>query len=89
VRKPALRELDPRGQIHLPIGIANTVDTLKTFVEAEGCFSPGFGSYGIYFWLYDRERGKLVSPTMSGVHCRYWLAPKTRPARQRTGPRVA
>jgi hypothetical protein len=36
--------LDPRGKIHIPIGIANTLDTLKTFVEAEGCFSPGVGS---------------------------------------------
>ena len=26
--------LDPRGKMHIPIGIANTVDTLKTFVEA-------------------------------------------------------
>ena len=48
--------LDPRGQIHVPIGIPNTLDTLKTFVEAEGNFSPGFGTYGIYFWLYDPLR---------------------------------
>ena len=33
--------LDPRGEIHIPIGIANTLDSLKTFVEAEGSFSPG------------------------------------------------
>jgi hypothetical protein len=31
----ARSELDPRGEIHIPIGIA---DTLKTFVEAEGIF---------------------------------------------------
>ena len=43
--------LDPCGKIHIPIGIANSLDTLKTFVEAEGCFSPGVGSYGVYFWL--------------------------------------
>jgi hypothetical protein len=59
--------LDPRGRIHIPIGIANTLDTLKTFVEPEGCFSPGVGSYGIYFWLYDAEAGKLWAPTMDGV----------------------
>ena len=47
--------LDPRGKIHIPIGIPNSLDTLKTFVEAEGNFSPGFGSYGIYFWLFEHN----------------------------------
>jgi len=59
--------LDPRGKIHIPIGVANTLDTLKTFVEAEGTFSPGVGSYGIYFWVFDRNSGKLLAPTMDGV----------------------
>ncbi len=27
------RELDPRGEIHIPIGIPNTLDTLKTVVD--------------------------------------------------------
>jgi len=31
-------QLDPRGKVHIPIGIANNLDTLKTFVEAEGIF---------------------------------------------------
>ena len=66
--------LDPRGTIHVPIGVPNTVDTLKTFVEAEGCFSPGVGSYGIYFWLYDHQTKKLVAPTMDGVACEHGLA---------------
>lgn len=61
--------LDPRGTIHIPIGIANTVDTLKTFVEAEGVFSPGCASYGIYFWIYDPATKKLTAPTMDGVKC--------------------
>jgi hypothetical protein len=55
--------LDPVGRIHVPIGIADTLDTLKTFVEAEGPFSPGCGSYGIYFWLFDRETKRLAAPT--------------------------
>ncbi len=55
--------LDPRGQIHIPIGIPNSVDTLKTFVEAEGNFSPGFATYGIYFWLYDPNTQQLIAPT--------------------------
>ena len=80
--------LDPVGKIHIPIGIANTLDTLKTFVEAEGCFSPGFATYGIYFWVYQPagaaaqsvetagaagDRGRLFSPTMPGVKCQRGL----------------
>src|SRR6516225_7104758 len=65
--------LDPRGQIHIPIGIANTLDTLKTFVEAEGNFSPGFGSHGVYFWIHDREAGRLFAPTMDDVRCSHGL----------------
>jgi hypothetical protein len=65
--------LDPRGEIHVPIGICNTVDTLKTFVEPEGCFSPGVGSYGVYFWLFDPGTGKLTAPTMDGVAVEYGL----------------
>ena len=61
--------LDPVGKIHIPIGIADTVDTLKTFVEAEGCFSPGFCTYGVYFWVHDAQSGKLTAPTMRGVKC--------------------
>ena len=64
-RKP----LDPRGEVHLPIGIPNTVDTLKTFVEAEGCFSPGVATYGIYFWVHDPQQRKLFAPTMDSVRC--------------------
>jgi len=43
--------LDPRGEIHVPIGLPHTVDTLKTFVEAEGNFSPGVAE----FWLLMRD----------------------------------
>jgi hypothetical protein len=67
-------QLNPRGRIHIPIGIANTLDTLKTFVEAEGNFSPGVGSYGIYFWLFDTKAGRLIAPTMDGVKCEHGLA---------------
>ena len=65
--------LDPRGEIHIPIGIANTLDSLKTFVEAEGNFSPGVGTYGVYFWVYDREANRLFAPTMEDVGCEYGL----------------
>jgi hypothetical protein len=44
-------QLDPAGKRHIPIGVPNSLDSLKTFVEAEGCFSPGIGSYGIYSWV--------------------------------------
>jgi len=66
--------LDPRGEVHIPIGIANSLDTLKTFVEAEGNFSPGVGSYGIYFWVFDKATGKLFAPTMDDVECEHGLA---------------
>ncbi len=66
--------LDPRGALHIPIGIANTLDSLKTFVEAEGSFSPGVGTYGIYFWLYDHAVGRLSVPTMKDVPCEHGLA---------------
>ncbi len=65
--------LDPRGRMHLPIGIPNSLDTLKTFVEAEGNFSPGFGSYGVYFWLWDPQTVKLTAPTMDNVECEHGL----------------
>jgi len=67
--------LDPRGTIHIPIGIPNTLDSLKTFVEAEGNFSPGFATYGIYFWVYDPETKKLRAPTMDGAQCGHSLGP--------------
>lgn len=61
--------------MHIPIGIANTLDSLKTFVEAEGNFSPGVGTYGIYFWLYDKAAQRLFAPTMKEVTCEHGLAP--------------
>jgi hypothetical protein len=67
--------LDPRGKVHIPIGVANTVDTLKTFVEAEGNFSPGFGSYGVYFWVWDHQTNRLFAPTMDDVPCEHGFAP--------------
>jgi hypothetical protein len=45
---PQIQSLDPRGEMHIPIGIVNSLDSLKTFVKPERCFSPGVGSYGIY-----------------------------------------
>ncbi len=71
---PGAGGLDPRGKVHIPIGIPNTVDTLKTFVEAEGCFSPGVGSFGVYFWIFDRGSGKLVAPGLDGVAASRGLA---------------
>jgi hypothetical protein len=72
---PQRGPLDPRGKTHIPIGVADTLDALKTFVEAEGSFSPGVATYGIYFWIYDPESGKLIAPTMDGVTCEHGLAP--------------
>ena len=71
---PERNQLDPRGKVHIPVGIANSLDTLKTFVEAEGNFSPGVGSYGVYFWIFDKTAGRLVAPTMDSVKCEHGLA---------------
>jgi len=65
--------LDPKGKTHVPIGIANAVDSLKTFVEAEGNFSPGFATFGVFFWVYDPDAKKLIAPTMDGVVCDHGL----------------
>jgi len=73
--EPKRGPLDPRGRVHIPIGVANTLDTLKTFVEAEGTFSPGFATYGVYFWVYDPGAKQLVAPTMDGVTCEHGLPP--------------
>jgi len=73
-KRPVPGPLDPQGKAHIPIGIANSLDTLKTFVEPEGCFSPGVGSYGIYFWLYDPLAGRLAAPAMPDIQCRYGLS---------------
>ncbi|MBN1818758.1 MAG: hypothetical protein JW828_15460 [Sedimentisphaerales bacterium] len=61
--------LDPVGRVHIPIGLVNSLDTLKTFVEAEGCFSPGVGSFGIYCWIYDESEKKLYASTLPGIEC--------------------
>ncbi|MHC4559148.1 MAG: hypothetical protein ACYS80_17805, partial [Planctomycetota bacterium] len=68
------QQLDPSGQMHIPIGIPNSLDSLKTFVEAEGNFSPGIGSYGIYFWVFDPEQERLTAPTFKHVACTHGLA---------------
>ena len=57
------RPLDPVGTLHIPIGLADSRDSLKSFVEAEGGFSPGFATYGISYWIYDRTNGKLHAGT--------------------------
>ena len=67
-------QLDPLGQQHIPIGVSNSLDSLKTFVEAEGNFSPGVGSYGVYFWVFDKTAGRLFAPTMDSVKCQHGLA---------------
>ena len=73
---PPRGPLDPRGKIHIPIGIANTVDALKTFVEAEGPFSPGVATWGVYFWVFDPAEKKLAAPTMDAATCQRGLTPQ-------------
>lgn len=68
-----MNRLDPKALTHIPIGIPNTVDMLKTFVEPEGCFSPGLATYGIYFWLLDRKTGRLRTATEDDAGCEWGL----------------
>ncbi len=60
---PARGPLDPVGKVHIPIGLANSLDSLKTFVEAEGGFSPGFATFGVSYWIYDSAIRKLHAGT--------------------------
>ena len=69
-------DLDPKGEIHIFIGAIDAPDSLKTCLEAEGPFSPGVGTYGIYIWLYDRAQGTFVAPTMAGIPTRRGLSPE-------------
>ncbi len=41
------------GDVHMSIGIPNTVDQLKSFLDNAGGISPGVYSYGIAFGLFD------------------------------------
>ena len=64
-------------QVHLPIGIPNSVDTLKTFVEADGTFSPGFATYGISLVAHDGKRGWIpdLRTTTRGLSPSGYLIP--------------
>lgn len=70
-----LSDLDPKGEIHIFTGAINAPDALKTCVEAEGNFSPGVGSFGVYFWLFDPAQGRLAAPTQAGIPTRRGLGP--------------
>ena len=69
--RPRPAPLEPQGTAHIPIGIADSLDTLKTFVEPEGCFSPGVGTYGVYFWVHDGNR--LHAPAAQGMTLEHGL----------------
>jgi hypothetical protein len=74
--QPVPHPLDPRGRIHMPVGLPDAVDSLKTFVEAEGSFSPGFGTHGVYFWLWNEQGRQLHAPTLPGADARHGLGHK-------------
>lgn len=39
-------------KVHVPIGIPDSVDAIKTFVEDDASFSPGCGSFGVSFGMF-------------------------------------
>ncbi|MBC8081521.1 MAG: hypothetical protein H7X86_14350 [Gorillibacterium sp.] len=52
----------PRSDEHTVIGVANTRDHRKTFVEPGGSFSPGVATFGVSVWVYDHDAAKLYAP---------------------------
>lgn len=52
----------PRSDQHTVIGVPNSRDHRKTFVERGGSFSPGVGSFGVSIWIYDHLQKRLYAP---------------------------
>lgn len=56
--------IPPRGDSHIVLGVARSLDVLKTFVEPGGSFSPGVGSFGVSVWVWLPEESRLVAPEL-------------------------
>jgi len=56
------RWIFPANLTHTLIGLPGSPDDMKTFVEPGGAFSPGVGTYGLTFWVYDRRQRMLYAP---------------------------
>lgn len=52
----------PANKTHILLGTPGLFDWHKTFVEPDGSFSPGVGTFGITSWLYDRKTSKFYAP---------------------------
>jgi hypothetical protein len=52
----------PRSDQHTVIGVPDSRDHRKTFVEPGGSFSPGVGSFGVSVWVYDQVENRLFAP---------------------------
>src|SRR5436305_821108 len=57
-----------RGQLHIPVGVPDQPDTLKTFVEPDGSFSPGFGTFGVSFRLAENNGGPVLRMEATPEH---------------------
>jgi hypothetical protein len=64
-----------KSQLHIPIGVPDAPDTLKTFVEPDGSFSPGFGSFGVSFRLPEEPNANaaMSAKTSSGAAASHGL----------------
>jgi hypothetical protein len=60
-KREAGRWIFPANLTHTLIGTPGLAEDLKTFVEPGGSFSPGVGTYGITFWIYDRDQNQLYA----------------------------
>lgn len=52
----------PRSDQHTVIGVPDSRDHRKTFVEPGGSFSPGVATFGITIWIYDHTHTHLYAP---------------------------
>ncbi len=60
-QREAGRWVLPANLTHTLVGTPGLADELKTFVEPGGAFSPGVGTYGVTFWVYDRHDQRLYA----------------------------
>jgi hypothetical protein len=52
----------PANTSHILLAEPGSPELDKTFVEPDGSFSPGVGSYGITTWLYNIQDNRLFAP---------------------------
>jgi hypothetical protein len=62
-----------RAAVHIAIGVPDTLDALKTFVDDDGSFSPGAGSYGVSFSVDDLQQTQIARGLSGGGALVPWV----------------